>query len=94
MLENLEWVGQHNYDEEGQHVFFVRTYIGKVGGLNVSGTSPALQGMYESNYIDSTATITLKVTNPCNTATLTIPTLTKNLNGDQVEIFEAREWGG
>ena len=50
--------------------------------------------MYTSNYIDSTYSLTLNVKNPCNEATLTIPTLTKNVDGTQIEVMEAREWGG
>ena len=44
--------------------------------------------------IDSTYSLTLTVKNPCNDATLTIPTLTKNVDGTQIEVVEAREWGG
>ena len=50
--------------------------------------------MYLSNYIDSTYTLTLTVKNPCNDAQLTIPTLTKKVTGTEIELFEAREWGG
>ena len=50
--------------------------------------------MYLSNYIDSTYSLTLTVKNPCNDAQLTIPTLTKKVTGTEIELFEAREWGG
>ena len=46
LLTDLEWVGQHNTDLVGSHVFFIRTYIGKSGGSR--------QGMYPSHYVDST----------------------------------------
>lgn len=76
LLTDLHWVGEHNRDLVGTHVFYIRSYIGRVPG----GTTSTRQGMYPSNYIDSTYTITLNVKNPCNEAQLTIPTLTKNVD--------------
>lgn len=76
----------------GQHQFYIRTYIGKLGGDR--RTSGDGQGMYSSHFIDSTYSLTLNVKNPCNEAQLTIPTLTKNVDGTQIHVLEAREHGG
>ena len=60
LLTDKHWVGTHNTDLEGIHVFYIRSYIGKDGGTR--------QGMYPSNYKDSTYRLTLTVKNPCNDA--------------------------
>ena len=74
LLTDKHWVGEHNTDLEGIHVFYIRSYIGKAGGTR--------QGMYPSNYADSIYSLTLTVRNPCNYAQLTIPSLAKNVDGN------------
>ena len=32
LLTDLHWVGAYNTDTEGIHVFYIRSYIGRVGG--------------------------------------------------------------
>ena len=32
LLTDLHWVGTHNTDLTGTHVFYIRSYIGKAGG--------------------------------------------------------------
>ena len=83
-LLNRDWVGEFEYDILGIHTFKIRTYIGIDGG--------ARQGIYPSNYVESTNTIILEVRNPCDEAMLTIPTLLKSPGG--IEMIEAREMGG
>lgn len=32
LLTDKHWVGEHNTDLTGVHVFYIRSYIGKAGG--------------------------------------------------------------
>lgn len=92
LLTDLHWVGDNRSDVLGKHQFYIRTYIGKLGGDR--RTVGDAQGKYSSHFVDSTYSITLNIKNPCNDAQLTIPSLTKNVDGTQIQVLEAREWGG